>query len=116
MLALTLSILAAAAPAAQDPAAFDIQCVIVTETAMESAKPEVKGMLMNAMTYFTGRVDAEISSGELENRLVAQAKSLEGKQVGPLLQQCGEFMKTRGKVWNDIGSRLQSSEKATPHS
>ena len=62
MLALALPLLAAAAPAAQDPVAFDIQCVIATETAMEGAKPEMKGMLMSAMTYFTGRVDAEIPS------------------------------------------------------
>ena len=116
MLALALPLLAAAAPAAQDPVAFDIQCVIATETAMEGAKPEMKGMLMSAMTYFTGRVDAEIPSGELENRLVAQGKALQGHQIGPLLQQCGEFMTTRGKAWDDIGTRLQAREKAAPHS
>ena len=116
MLIIGLSLLTAAAAADQDRAAFDIQCVIAVQSAMINAKPEMKLMLMSAMTYFTGRVDAEISEGELENRLVAQSKALQGTQVGPLLQQCGAFMKARGKVWTDIGERLQSQEESTHRS
>jgi hypothetical protein len=116
MLILGLSLLAAASAADQDRVSFDIQCVIATQTAMANAKPEMKLMLMSAMTYFTGRVDAEIAAGELENRLVAQSKTLEGTQVGPLLQQCGAFMKARGKVWTDMGERLQSREDSTHRS
>lgn len=116
MLVIGLSLLAAAAAADQDRAAFDIQCVIATQAAMINAKPEMKLMLMSAMTYFTGRVDAEIPEAELENRLIAQSKTLEGTQVGPLLQQCGAFMKTRGEAWTDIGRRLQSREDSTHRS
>jgi hypothetical protein len=109
-----LPMLAAAAAAGTDPAAFDIQCVIATESAMQndSLKPEVKTMLMSAMTYFSGRVDAEVASGQLEGKLTAQVKAMEGKEIGPLLKQCGDYMTARGKIWTDIGNHMEASAKA----
>ena len=113
MIATALALMAAAPAAGPDPVTFDIQCVIATESAMANpaVKPETKLMLMSALTFFSGRVDAEISPAELENRLVDQAKSLEGQQIAPLLKSCGEFMQSRGKVWTDIGERLQKREQ-----
>ncbi len=118
MPALALPFLAAAAAAGADPVTFDVQCVIVTQTAMEnqSIKPELKAMLMSAVTYFSGRVDAETSAADLENRLVATAKALEGKPVGPLLKECGDFMTARGKAWTDIGGRIEAREKSSHNS
>ena len=68
MSALALPFLAVAAAAGADPVTFDVQCVIVTQTAMEdqTVKPELKAMLMSAVTYFSGRVDAETSAADLE--------------------------------------------------
>ena len=113
MIASALALMAAAPAAAPDAVTFDIQCVIATESAMASpaVKPEAKVMLMSALTFFSGRVDAEISATELENRLIEQAKTLQGQQIAPLLKSCGEFMQARGKVWAGIGERLQEREK-----
>ena len=115
MPALALPLLAAAAAAGADPVAFDVQCVIATQSAMEdpSLKPELKAMLMSAVTYFSGRVDAETSAADLESRLLATAKALQGQPVGPLLKQCGDFMTERGKVWTDMGGRIEAREKAS---
>ena len=118
MPALALPVLAAAAVAGADPVTFDVQCVIVTQAAMEdqSVKPEPKTMLMSAVTYFSGRVDAETSAADLENRLLATATALEGRPVGPLLKECGDFMSARGKAWSDMGGRIEAREKGSHNS
>ncbi|MFL6736702.1 MAG: hypothetical protein ACJ8F4_06540 [Sphingomonas sp.] len=115
---LALPFLAAAAVTGADPVMFDVQCVIVTQTAMQdqSIKPELKAMLMSAVTYFSGRVDAETSTADLETRLVAGAKAIEGQPVGPLLKECGDFMSARGKAWTDMGGRIEAREKASHNS
>ena len=115
MIATGLAFLAATAVAAPDPVAFDIQGVIAAQSAIQSPdlKPELKRMLMSAVTYFSGRLDAEVSAVDLEAKLLAESKRLEGQHIGPMLQQCGAYMEGRGKVWTDIGERLKAREEAS---
>jgi hypothetical protein len=115
MIAAGLALMAGTAVAAADPVAFDIQCVIAAQTAIQSPdlKPELKMMLMSAVTYFSGRLDAELSAADLEARLLVESKRLEGQQIAPMLQQCGDYMEARGKVWTDIGERMKAREKAS---
>ena len=112
MFAAALPLLAAAAAVGGGQASFDLKCVVASSTAMENSavKPELKVLMMSAVTYYTGRVDAEIPAAELEERLVETGKSIEGQQVASLLKDCGEFMTRQGKIWTDVGERLKARE------
>ena len=72
----------------------------------------MKGAVELAMMFYFGRVDSALSGDALEDRLETEAKRLEGKPLGPLLQQCGHFMEARGKTLEAIGAKLEAREKA----
>jgi hypothetical protein len=53
----------------------------------QSTEPELKAVLMSDVTYFSGRVDSEASTADLEDQLVDTAKALEDQPVGLLLKE-----------------------------
>lgn len=99
------------APSA-DTLGFDIRCMVVTQVAADQAEGELKSMVQLATMYYFGRVDAQLSAAELERRLDAEAKALEGQPLGPVLERCGAFMETRGEALQEIGARLENREQA----
>lgn len=115
LLAVTLigqSVVAGTAGPAKDQLGFDIQCMVASQAASDRVDGGMKVALEMAVMYFFGRVDAVLAGSELEERLQLESKSLEGAPLGPLLKQCGQFMKERGKTLEDIGAKLEAREKA----
>lgn len=102
--------LVAASPA--DRREKDLQCLVAVQEAASQADETTKAALENATMYYFGRVDAAIPQNELEDRLLATAKAIEGKPLGPILQECGNYMAERGKLWIDLGTRLQARGEA----
>jgi hypothetical protein len=48
----------------------------------------------------------------MESRLEAEAKAMTGVPLGPLLKQCGDFMRERGAAMQAIGDSIQKKERA----
>jgi hypothetical protein len=103
---------AVAAPATSD-FDFDVQCMIATQQASGQLEGELAFAAQLAAMYYFGRVDSGLSSVELERRMAAAAKEIEGRPLGPLLEKCGDYMKVRGKLMEDLGARLERREKAS---
>lgn len=114
---LMLFLMAAQAPIvrespATDQLGFDIRCMVATQAASENVDGAVKAAIELSMMFYFGRVDSALSGSALEQRFEAEGKALEGKPLGPILQQCGEFMKERGKALQAIGAKLEARERA----
>ena len=103
---------AAAAVPAPDQFEFDTQCMVATQLATEQLEGATALATQLAAMYYFGRVDGALSNTALEQRLAAAAKAIEGRPLGPLLEQCGAFMKERGDVMKRIGDKLEAREKA----
>ncbi|CAA9494907.1 MAG: hypothetical protein AVDCRST_MAG09-345 [uncultured Sphingomonas sp.] len=100
----------AATAATPDRSAFDLQCALALQEAHGKVTEAEKGEIQAAMTFFFGRVDAQVPSSELETRVVAASAALQGKALGPMLEQCGGYMIERGKAWKDLGERMLAKE------
>ena len=115
LLALALvgqSVAVGAAGPANDQLGFDVRCMVASQAASDRLDGGMKVALEMAVMYFFGRVDAVLAGPALEERLQLEARSLEGAPLGPLLKQCGQFMKERGKTLEEIGAKLEAREKA----
>jgi hypothetical protein len=86
--------------------------MLASQAASEKVDGALKAGAELATMFYFGRVDSILSGAALEQRIVAEAKVLETRPLGPLLQQCGAFMATRGKALEAIGTRLEASERA----
>jgi hypothetical protein len=93
-----------------DQVGFDIQCMIASQNATDKVDGATKAAMELAVMYYFGRVDAVLSGAALETRLEEEGRAIEGKQLGPLLKGCGEFMQAHGKILQDIGAKLQARE------
>lgn len=86
--------------------------MIATQLASQQLEGSEALAAQMASMYFFGRVDAVLSEKELEERMAAAGRMIEGKPLGPYLQECGDYMQVRGKVMETIGGRLEAKEKA----
>ena len=102
------------APAAPgtDRVGFDVQCMVASQAIADRVDGSMKAAVEMAVMFYFGRIDSVLSGAELEQRLGNEALKLEGKPLGPLLQQCGQFMQERGKTLQEIGAKLEAREKA----
>jgi hypothetical protein len=102
---------AAPSPAVSDQLGFDVQCMIASQTASEQAEGAAKAGLTLATMFYFGRVDSILSGDALMLRMEQEAKALQGKPLAGLMQQCGQFMTTRGKALQDVGTKLEQREQ-----
>jgi len=103
---------AAAAPVAAPTAQFDAQCVLASQAAIAGADADKKAVLLSVVTYFSGRLDAELPDSNLLAVLEQAGKSLENQPLGPVMQRCGDFMKQRGATWMSIGEQIQARHES----
>lgn len=102
---------AAPSPAVSDQLGFDVQCMIASQTASEQAEGAAKAGLTLATMFYFGRVDSALSGDALMLRMEQEAKSLQGKPLAGLMQQCGQFMTARGKALQDVATQLEQREQ-----
>ena len=110
-LAALLGSAATAAPTG-DQIDFDVQCVAALEQTKDKVPEELRSKFEAGLTYYFGRIDAAVPVAELQERLEAGGKALEGKLLAPVVEQCGRFMVERGAVWMEISKRIQAREDA----
>jgi len=116
MLFLALAAAAAgAAPAIGTPphgsVDYDVQCMIATDTAAGRVDAATKEKLSRLLMFYFGRVDAVVTGDALKRRMVAAAKRLQGHPLGPVVQDCGQFMTDHATAMERIGSVLGSQAK-----
>ena len=87
---------AALAGAAPGTVEFDIECVIALGSVGE-VDAEMEQNVKAASLFYFGRVDVALKDQALENRLLQVGAAMQGKDVGPYLVQCGEFMILRSE-------------------
>ena len=76
----------AAAAQASDP---DMRCVILGEFYLTIDKDAGRKLMASAVSlYFLGRVDARLSPSELRSKYVSEAKGLQGRNTGSLMNDC----------------------------
>ena len=107
-----LLVAAAVQAAPRDQIAFDVRCMVASQQVMEQAEGADKAALSMASMYYFGRVDAALAGADLERRLEAESRAMMGQPLGPILEQCGEFMTERGKALMAIGESLEKKERA----
>lgn len=107
-------LLLAAAPAADadDQLRFDVQCMVATQQAAEQLEGALAMASQMASMFYFGRVDSHLPNSEVDERIAAAAKAIEGKQLGPLLEECGQFMQARGKAMEALGMKMDARDKA----
>ena len=103
---------APAAAAVADQTQFDIRCMLASQIASESSEGAEKVGLTLATMFYFGRVDAVLSGDPLTQQMEVEGKAIENRPLGPLLQECGEFMKRRGEAMQEVGGKLDAREKA----
>jgi hypothetical protein len=108
---LALLLLAAQGTPAPSGVSFDMQCMIASQLASEQLEGAEKFATTLAAMFYFGRVDSVVADAELERRLEIEAKTIGGRPLGPILEQCGEFMKSRGETMQQIGLRLEEKER-----
>ena len=107
-----------AAPATPLPAViseqtrFDIRCMLASQSAADSTVGVAKMGLTLATMFYFGRIDAVLSGDPLTQVMEAEGKAIQGKSLDPLLMECGEFMKRRGEVMQEVAGQLDAREKA----
>jgi hypothetical protein len=105
--------LAAAQP--KNDAAFvrDIRClVIMSQLEVAPEQAEAKQITLN---YLMGRMDAESGDTDWTSRVMAEIKSMQGKDLTAETKACGVYVSAKGKALVDRGQRLQEAGKAEQH-
>jgi hypothetical protein len=102
---------AATAAPASSQVDFGIRCMVAAQMAVGQLDGAMKASLQLAALYYFGRVDAA-AGAELDQRVERVARAMEGQPLGPLLQECGTFMESRGRIMQDVGDRLLAREQA----
>ena len=101
----------AAAMAPHGSAEYDVQCMLAMQGAagrVDAASREKVGLVM--MFYF-GRVDSALSGAALKQRMLNAGKTLQGRQLGPILQDCANFMNQRGHAMDTVRQQLAPTPK-----
>jgi len=105
-----------AAPVAGSPAHgsvdYDVQCMIATDSAAGRVDAATKEKLGRLLMFYFGRVDAVVSGDALKRQMVAAAKRLQGRPLGPVVQDCGQFMTDHATAMERTGRTLQSQAKS----
>jgi len=65
-----------------------------------------KTQLGMVLMFYFGRVDSALSGNSLKQHLGDAVKGLEGRQLGPVLQDCAQFMNARGKAMEGVRRSL----------
>src|SRR5580698_10625581 len=60
-----------------------------------------------ASFYWMGRVDSRVATAELEDRMMAELKSLSADALQSEARRCGAELMTRGMAMKDIGQDMQ---------
>jgi hypothetical protein len=115
MLLATLAALVAAPAAplpaqAEDPAGFDLRCLVTIAQAAESMPKDQADGLGLAMMFYAGRVDVTVAAEKLDARWTSAAKQVEGRPLAPIMQECGTFMESRGTAMVDLSKRLDAKK------
>ena len=90
-------------------AAFDVQCMLVTQqAATEIEDKQIALANQIAAMFFMGRVDGAVGESQLVAVAEQAGEALKGRPLGPMLVQCGDFMQQRGKVIEKVGAEVQA--------
>lgn len=113
---LTLAVFAAQSAALPPPESrdFDLTCLMASQQAATvETNRDLALVYQMAAVFYMGRIDRLATDArEVGDDILRVGGSLAGRQVGPILVSCGEFMQERGERFEQIGADVERREKA----
>ena len=101
----------APAPAqTQDNLTRDVRCLVILSNMKLPAEQQTA--LGVSVAYLFGRIDAGSRDSDWVDRVAAEAKSMEGKDVSAEQRACGAFLVTKGRLMVERGERLKAMGEA----
>jgi len=86
-----LAAMGLAAPVAAQSVDDDVRCLLASNFFAKTEKdPQKKQLAVTAAAFYLGRLDTRISNAQLKNAALAQAKTLTGTSVSPLMNTCAK--------------------------
>lgn len=95
--AIGLAAIGLAAPVAAQSVDDDVRCLLASNFFARTEKVAEKRQLAGAASaFYLGRLDARISNDQLKNMVLAQAKTMTGTSVAPLMNNCAKRLAQKG--------------------
>ncbi|QQV76712.1 hypothetical protein H5J25_15010 [Sphingomonas aliaeris] len=106
---------AIAAPANAQDAGSDIRCILVSNVFARIETDATRKQLAQASAmYFTGRVTARLSAPQIKAQILAQSKSVDKNNGGPIMTACAKRFQQDQRMMQGIGQELQKSNPIPP--
>jgi hypothetical protein len=114
--ALTTAILAMAPQARAQPAVdpADLQCLVFSFALADSKEETARSAGSLAAFYFLGKIDGKTPGANLDDPIIALAKTLKPEDVQKYATRCGAELQGRGKSISELGERLQKAAASEP--
>ena len=107
---LALALQPAPSPA-PDSLEWDLQCLSVIAAARQQGLPEAQ--LMPLSTFYVGRVSGRGSSSEaIKAKGAAVQAQMQGKELAPLYQACGERLQEEGRRLSTLSREANANAPA----
>ena len=98
-----LAAMGLAAPVAAQSVDDDVRCLLASNFFAKTEKdPQKKQLAVTAAAFYLGRLDARISNDQLKNMVLAQAKTMTGTSVAPLMNNCAKRLAQKGMALRAI--------------
>jgi hypothetical protein len=88
----------------------DIRCMLIIS--QMQVPPEQQASIQITQQYLFGRMDVEAGDTDWTDRVAAEARSMEGKDIAAETAACGAYISEKGKALVERGERLQAIGKA----
>lgn len=106
------AIFAATAPARAETSDEDVRCLLASNFFAKADKDANRRQVASlAVFYYLGRIDGRLSPDQMKAQLVAQAKTLNPSNAGPVMTECAKRVQEKGAALQALGQQVKQTEK-----
>ncbi len=113
-IAIAALVLASIATPSAAQAPSDAACVLVSNLfAARSSEAAQKKLAENALYYYFGKLDARMSSAQIQAAMKQAGPSISAKTAGPLMTDCARNMTARAAAFQNATAAVRPALPAT---
>lgn len=102
------AILAASVPARAQTPDQDVRCLLASNFFAKADKdPERRQVASLSVFYYLGRLDGRLSAEQMKTQLVAQAKTLNPSNAGPVMTACAKRVQEKSAALQALGQQAK---------
>jgi hypothetical protein len=110
-----LAAMGLATPVAAQSVDDDVRCLLASNFFAKTEKdPQKKQLAVSAAAFYLGRLDVRMSNDQLKNAALAQAKTLTGTSVSPLMNNCAKRVVLKDAALRGTGPKPGAPQPAAP--